>query len=144
MRRLFIDNIELWLSGAGLLVVGLVAAVAPEGMDLWLVATLTALAVSVIHGMIFWIVRRRQRMIRTEALAEIKEVLADVVRNDLAAIALYLPSENEATLREHLDGVNATLADVAAKVDGLSEERLASWKGRYESSVASGTLAFSS
>jgi hypothetical protein len=140
MRRLFLDNLELWLSAAGLLVVAGGAALAPPGTDVWLIAALTALGVSVIHGVIFWVVRRRQRQIRHQAIAEIKEVLADVVKNDLAAIGLYLPAENEATLREHLDGVHSTLAAVAAQVDELSEERLAAWRDRYAPSIASGTV----
>ncbi len=141
MRRLFLDNLELWFSGAGLAVVAAGAALAPPGTDVWLIAALTALAVSVIHGVIFWIVRRRQRQIRHHAIAEIKEVLADVVKNDLAAIGLYLSAENEVTFREHLDGIHSTLSDIAAQVDELSKERLAAWRERYAPSFETGTVA---
>lgn len=53
----------------------------------------TALGISVLHGLIFWVVRRRQRRVRQEAIVEIREMLADVVKNQLAAIGMSLPAD---------------------------------------------------
>ena len=71
--RHFVDNIELYLSAAGLVVVWAVAAV---------------LGVSVLHGAIFWVVRRRQRRIRAQSVHEIREMLTDQVKNQLAVMRM--------------------------------------------------------
>lgn len=133
MRR-FLENIELWLSGAGLLVVWAAAVlVAPGNADVWQVAAVTALAVSVLHGFIFWAVRRRQRRLRNEAIHEIREMLADTVKNQLAVIGLWLQTgDPDSDFEVQLEGINDSIDKISSMVDGLSEESLRSWKLRYE------------
>lgn len=136
MRRFFSRHLDLWLSAAGLLVVGAASVLAPAG--LWLPV---ALAVFAVHGVAAWAVRRRQRRTREAVIGEIREVLADVVRADLPELTRHLPPEHEAALRRRLDGLTNTLAHVAAQVDGLSEER-PSARVYPHTGTAPGALAF--
>ena len=131
--RLFVDHIELWLSAAGLLVVGLVAVVVgPEGGDVWRTAAVTALLISVLHGLIFYVVRRRQRAVRQRAILEIREMMADLVKNDLAVIGMWAQTGERGTAYERrVASTHQALREIGEKVDGLSEESLRSWRLRY-------------
>ena len=137
--RLFLKDIELYLSGAGLLVIWAVPALFGQS-DVWKVAAFTAVGVGVIHGLIFWFVRRRQRKQRMATILEIREMLSDVVKNQLAVIQASLPEERR---REKYDiffeGIEESIAEIAERVDSLSEESIEEWKADYEVAVANAT-----
>ncbi|MBL0937863.1 MAG: hypothetical protein IBJ03_03150 [Gemmatimonadaceae bacterium] len=128
----FFDNIELWLSGAGVAVILLVPRLGlSEQHSYWSVMAVTALIVGVLHGVIFWLVRRRQRRVRDEALREIKSMLMDRVNNKLNVISMHVEMQDVAASRETMDGVQSAVRDVTNLLDSLSEESLTSWKQRY-------------
>ena len=130
----FVDNIELWLSAAGLLVVWVVAALlGPTGVSVWQVAAVTALAVSVLHGTIFWVVRRRQRLIRAKSVHDIREMLTDQVKNQLAVIRMWVPEGEEGAAL--FEGISESIAEIDEMVDGLSEEKLKAWKASYRNAA---------
>lgn len=133
MRR-FIDHIELWLSAAGLLVVGLVTLAAP-GVEPWKVAAVTALGISVVHGVLFWVVRRRQRLVRAEAVHEIREMLTDEVKNQLAVIGASLPSRARHDYAEQFEDVSRSVDAISEMMDGLTEEKLSTWKRTYSNAA---------
>jgi hypothetical protein len=94
-------NIELILSAVGLLMIVLVPAiVSPKPENLWEVTAITAILVGFIHGLIFWLVRRRQRIVRAQLLDDLRTVLADVVNNQLIALRL-----NARRYLQHLTGL---------------------------------------
>ena len=136
----FIKNIELWLSAAGLVVILAVPELSAQGGEgFWQVAALTAMVVGVLHGAIFWVIRRRQRRIRECSIEEIREMLSDVVKNQLAVMQMYLPQENEEIVEAELEGIKASISQVSAQVDALSEETLTEWKTHYHEAVANAT-----
>lgn len=141
MLRTFIENIELWLSGAGLFVVWVASVViAPGGADIWKVAAITALVVSVLHGLIFWMVRRRQRRVRQEAINEIREMLGDRVKNQLAIVEMGVKATDvDPELSFQLEAMRESIDNIAELVDGLSEESLRSWKGTYSEAIENTT-----
>lgn len=135
-KRPFLDHIELWLSFAGLVV----ALVVPQLLGVedgsyWRVMAVVALAVGLIHGGIFWVVRRRQRQIRRSSINEIREMLADVVKNQLTAIDMYLPPEDQTIVRQELDGIRASIGRITQEVDSLSEESIHDWKTKYDGAI---------
>ena len=80
--RSFLANIELWLSGVALLIILIVPAMFYSGQhDVWKITAITAIGVGTLHGIIFWLVRRRQRLVRNEAIGEIRAMLTDTVNN---------------------------------------------------------------
>jgi len=134
--RLFLDHIELWLSVAGLVV----ALVVPQMLGVedgsyWRVMAVVAIAVGLIHGAIFWVVRRRQRQIRHSSIHEIREMLADVVKNQLTAIDMYLPPEDQTIVQQELDGIRSSIQRITQEVDTLSEESIHHWKKKYDGAV---------
>ena len=132
MTKRFIDNIELWLSAAGLLVVwGAAALLGPSGVGVWQIAAVTALGVSVLHGVIFWVVRRRQRLIRSESVHTIRDMLTAQVSNQLALMRMWMPDDADEALEAHLDGINASIGEIDQMVNGLSEEKLRAWETTY-------------
>ena len=133
----FIDNIELWLSVAGLLVVWASTAVlGPTGAGVWRIAAVTALGISVLHSAIFWVVRRRQRVIRAESVHEIREMLTDQVKNQLSIMRLWMPEgEGREEFESHFDGIAEAIDHVDTMVDGLTEEKLRAWKANYSNAA---------
>ena len=60
--KIFFDHIELWLSGAALLIVVIVPSlIVPPGDDIWKATAITAISVGTLHGIIFWVVRRQRQ-----------------------------------------------------------------------------------
>lgn len=136
-RNAFIDNIELWLSGAGIVVIlGVPNLVVSTPGSFWKVAAITAIGVGLLHGVIFWVIRRRQRVVRQKSISEIREMLSDVVKNKLAVIDMYLPENNEQEIvEEQLEGIQETIDQISIHVDTLSEESIKDWKTRYDGAV---------
>lgn len=72
MKKYFIEHIELWLSAVGIGIIWVVPLVVPPGgyvEEYWRVVAITAIAVGVVHGVIFWAVRRRQEKRKAETRA---------------------------------------------------------------------------
>jgi len=129
LPRAFVDHIELWLSGVALvLIFGIPAVAGPPGLDFWRLTAIIAIAVGTIHGVLFWVVRRRQRQIRRESIRAIQAMLADVVKNRLTAIDMYLPEDEDPEMvRQEVDGIRTSIREIAEHVDTLSEETLEDW-----------------
>jgi hypothetical protein len=99
------------------------------------VAAITATAVGVIHGVLFWVVRQRQRCVRLATLDETQHMLRDVVLNQLAVIRLSLELHGQAgqpESRQALGRVESAIGVIDGALTGLSEESLRMWRARYE------------
>lgn len=133
--RVFLDNIELWLSGLGLAVIWTVPLILrPAFPDPWQPATVTAVIVGVLHGFIFWSIRKRQRDVRNQAIQEITRMLQDRINNDLAVILINVSSSSqkpEADLHR-LRSTQERVQRIAHHVRSLSEESLQAWKEKYD------------
>jgi len=137
LPRRFINHIELWLSGVALvLIFGIPGVVGPSGVEFWRLTAIIAIAVGTLHGVIFWVVRRRQRQIRRQSIREIQHMLADVVKNRLTAIDMYLPEEEDPEMvRQEVDGIRQSIREIADHVDNLSEETLEDWEEKYDEAL---------
>lgn len=137
LPRGFVNHIELWLSGVALLLIfGIPAVAGPSGIAFWRLTAIIAIAVGTIHGVIFWVVRRRQRQIRRKSIREIRAMLADVVKNRLAAINMYLPEDEEPEMvRQEVEGIQQSIREIAEHVDNLSEETLQDWEETYDEAL---------
>jgi hypothetical protein len=92
----------------------------------------TALGMGTIQWAIGWADRERQRRLRARAIAEIREMLADQVLNQLAAVKMWMaeapdPETMDLVLREADESVDR----VADMIAGLSEEQLDTWRLTY-------------
>jgi hypothetical protein len=92
--------------------------------------------VGTVHGVLFWAVRRRQRQIRRESIRKIQQMLADVVKNRLTAIDMYLPEgEDPEMVRQEVEGIQTSIREIAEHVDTLSEETLEDWEEKYDAAL---------
>ena len=137
LPRAFINHIELWLSGVALvLIFGIPAAVGPGALQFWRLTAIVAIAVGTLHGVLFWVVRRRQRQIRRQSIRQIQAMLADVVKNRLTAIDMYLPeAEDPEMVRQEVEGIRTSIREIADHVDTLSEETLQDWEEKYDEAL---------
>lgn len=131
--RFVLRHLELILSGAGLLVILAVPALFFRRSPRHLLAmAITAIAVGLLHGVIFWVVRHRQRRVRQETIAQLQAMLLDVINNKLtillAAQSAEVGAQDRALLQEK---AQASLASIQALLRDLSEETLLSWRQRY-------------
>lgn len=136
MLRGFLKHIELWLSAAGVAVIlvvpGLILRLA--GVHYWQAMAYTALAVGVLHGCIFWGVRRRQRHVREQTLREAHAMLRDGIQKQVAAL-LTMDARATEDQRRRLDGVFDSLVLLDHLLDSLSSERLRAWSASEEGRV---------
>ncbi len=126
-----LKNLELILTAAGLLIILVAASLATQS-NRWPVAAVTATVVGVIHGILFWLVRRRQRMIREQALRDVRAMLQDVVKNQLMVIQANVHMATRAPDSDKYVGrINTTVGDISAALDSISDEALTSWQQKY-------------
>jgi uncharacterized membrane protein YjgN (DUF898 family) len=93
MRKL-LEYLELVLTGAGVLVVIIAFAIFRD-VEPWKAAAIAGLAVGVIHGIIFFIVRSAQRRARNQAVRAIRNTFDDLVRNKLQVVLFATEIEDE-------------------------------------------------
>lgn len=93
MRNL-LEYLELILTAAGVLVVIAVFAVF-RNVAPWKAAALSALAVGVLHGIIFFAVRSSQRRARRVAVVKIRRTFDDLVRNKLQVVLFATEIQDE-------------------------------------------------
>ncbi len=140
--RWFLNNIELILTAAGIGVILLSGFVASRSAFAVEMATaVSATVVGVIHGILFWLLRWRQRQVRQEAIGQIREMLEDLGKNRLQAIkmSLYMvqarqPDQEERT-RQSFDRTYQILGEMSSLIDHISEESLTSWRQRYRQTL---------
>lgn len=133
MTRHFLDNIELWLSAAGVgVILAAPALISPvTSGDYWRVVAVTAVSVGVLHGVIFWMVRRRQRQLRSAAIAEIRGMLRDVINNKLTVILGSSRGSAGGPDRADLEALAESVRQISELVNTLSLESLQRWQHRY-------------
>jgi len=132
--RIFLRNIELFLSGLGLIVIVVVPnLIQIESLSRWQVTAITATLVGVIHGIIFWLIRRRQRLVRNEAISEVREMLKDIVNNNLAVIALssQLYGSDAHKAQVSIEQTKKAVENISRALDTVSEESLRRWRSKY-------------
>lgn len=140
--RWFLNNIELILTAVGIGVILLSGFVASRSaFSLETATAVSATLVGVIHGILFWLLRRRQRWVRQEAIRQIREMLEDLGKNRLQTIkmSLYMvqarqPEQEERT-RKSFDRVYQILAEMSTLIDHISEESLADWRHPYRQTL---------
>ena len=89
-----LEYLELILTAAGIAVV---AGFFYFFRDIaaWKAAALSALAVGVLHGIIFFLVRSAQRRARRQAVATIRRTFDDLIRNKLQVVLFATEIQDE-------------------------------------------------
>lgn len=129
-------HLELIFTVLGLVVIfGMASLLEIQGVSHWVVAAITATLVGVIHGILFWAVRHRQRLSRRLVLAETERMLRDIVVNQLAVIRMDLDLQmRDPTARSQvaLSRVEQAIEIINTALHDLNEESLARWRSRYD------------
>ncbi len=83
--KAFVNNLELIPTAAGLVVIFGATLLTPFTANPWAVAATTAIAVGILHGVVFWLVHRQQRTVTHigNAVQEISGVLRHLSEESL-------------------------------------------------------------
>lgn len=110
----------------------LLAVVASE-TNLSLEAILGLLAGGLLTGLaVLWGLSCYRRAVREETISEAREVLTDVLKNQLTATVLRLEKYQRQRNETSLGQAKTKLQETAAWVDSFSEATIKEWKHRYE------------
>ena len=101
---------------------------------LCLAAGLVAGVVGVIHGVLFWLVRRRQREVRITTIVELQGMLKDIINNQLTVIQAMnnLREARPEEARRACDYTSRSVTAISDALQHLSEESLRSWQAKYD------------
>lgn len=133
MMNVFLRYIELILSAAGLLVIVAVPTLLPNLAGTpWKTAAITAVTVGVLHGLIFFAVRSRQRRIRHDTIREIAAMLSEVVNNQLSIMTM-LSEHADTNPKKKAEMTLASAHKISAMLAGLNHEALRRWQTRFTS-----------
>jgi hypothetical protein len=127
----FIDNLEIYLTGVALIIIFVVPS-ALGVHDYWRLLGLLAVAISVLHGVLFWLVRRRQRQVRLELIGEIRPMLADRIKNHLVVMLLAATERTEQVDQALTDAAVAAASEITKTLDQLSLDSLRRWEHHYQ------------
>jgi NADH:ubiquinone oxidoreductase subunit 2 (subunit N) len=132
--KFILRYLELIFTVAGLVVIFAAALVFSRvGASYWRVAAITATIVGVIHGILFWVVRRRQRAVRRAVIADVQAMLKDMINNQLAVI-LAMSELREARAEETRrasDYISRSVSAISGALQHMSDESLRSWLVKY-------------
>ncbi len=124
-------NLEVTLSILGLFIVGMIAYTFTDSDgDVWLVIALASIIIGLTNAFILWYLRRRQSIMRTETIEDIREMLKDTVTNNLSVISV------NAQLSQSIENnrkttILDTIEEIDSLLDRLSDRSLATWKNHY-------------
>lgn len=91
-----------------------VAELITHQQDFWRPTAVVAAMVGVLHGLIFWLIRRRQRKVRKEAIKDIQLMLKDQINSLLTVITISAEqAKYQQPSKEDLDNVQATTLRIA-------------------------------
>lgn len=133
--KFFLRQLELIFTVAGLAVIfGAASLFTPAGTTPWRVAAFTAALVGVIHGLLFWLVRRRQREVRLKTIADLQGMLQDIVNNQLSVIQAMneLRQARPDEAQRAADYTSRSVATISQALQHLSDESLVAWKNKYD------------
>lgn len=129
----FLRYLELYLTAAGLALILAVPRLFPP-TDQVLASAVTATLVGLVHGLLFWLVRRRQRQMREALVMDLQGMLKDRINNQLQVVLIHadgsepeLSADDQARLGE----ISRAVREVSSMLDMLSLESLTSWQRRY-------------
>ena len=113
---------------------GVTALFSARGASIWQVAAITAVMVGVIHGLLFWVVRRRQHQVRLMTIVELQGMLKDIINNQLTVIRTMndLRDVRPGEAQRAFDYTARSVTTISDALQHLSEESLRSWKAKYE------------
>jgi hypothetical protein len=127
----FLDNIEMYLTAAGVIICFAVPIIF-HVHDFWRVLGITAVGISVLHGVLFWIVRRRQRQLRRELIDAMRPMLSDRIKNLLTVVLMAATERSEAMDTSRVAAAITAADEITSTLDQLSLDSLHRWHRAYQ------------
>ena len=127
--------LELVFTVVGIAVIfGVTALFSSPGTSVWQVAAITAIVVGVIHGVLFWLVRQRQRAVRLQTISELQGMLKDIINNQLSVIEAMnnLRESRPEKAQQACDYTSRSVTKIFNALQHLSAESLQRWQEKYD------------
>lgn len=130
LQKHFLDNLEVYLTIAGVIICFAVPVIFGVH-DYWRVLAITAVGISVLHGLLFWAVRRRQRHLRHELIEAIRPMLSDRIKNLLTVVLMAATEPSEVMDTSRVEAAIKAADEITATLDHLSLDSVRRWHGTY-------------
>lgn len=128
----FLKRFELYVTLMAVTFLTLAAGLVWADVGSAVVFGATVVGMGTIQWAIQWVDRERQKRLRAQAIAEIREMLVDQVLNQLAAIKMWMTEGRDpAALDLMFREMSASVDQVTRLINGLSEAQLDTWKLTY-------------
>ena len=146
VRTHLLKRFELYIAAMAAAFASVSAVVILAEPPAVVVYAVAVFGVSAVISAIQWAGRERERRLRAQAIAEIREMLTDQVLNQLAAMKLWMAEDPDPeALGLIFEETDASIDRVAEMINGLSEEQLDTWRLTYANAmdhvVAPGAVA---
>jgi peptidoglycan biosynthesis protein MviN/MurJ (putative lipid II flippase) len=144
VRSHLLDNLELYLMAISVAVAVALPLAIEIGTDVQELAA-TALAACVIQGLVLWILRRRNRRVRLQLIAELRAMLKDRINNHLTVVTMSVTqrrdshiSENERELLQMAIGAATAVSRVLEELSVESLRHRTNGRAGFADAVPSG------
>jgi len=111
--------LEVVLTVAGVAVVAIVFLIFRDVAP-WKAAAICAVAVGVVHGLVFFLVRNSQRQARKVALDDIRQTLDDLIRNKLQVVLFASEIQHE----DWRPAAQQAVEEISTRLDLIQGEAL--------------------
>ena len=128
----FVDNLEIYLTLAGVIICFAVPVLFGVH-NYWQVLAITAVGISILHGVLFWTVRRRQRRLRHELIEAMRPMLSDRIKNLLTVVLMAATERSEAMDPARVEAAILAADEITATLDQLSLDSVRRWHRHYRS-----------
>ncbi|HXC24751.1 MAG TPA: hypothetical protein VNU46_02470 [Gemmatimonadaceae bacterium] len=128
----FVNNIELYLTTVGVIICFAIPVLFGVH-NYWQVLAITAVGISILHGVLFWVVRRRQRRLRQELIEAMRPMLSDRIKNLLTVVLMAATERSEMMDAARVEAAITAADEITATLDQLSLESVRRWHRHYQS-----------
>ena len=132
IRAHLLKRFELYAGALTFAFVGLIVVLVRADVSAAVAILATTIGMGAILGAIQWADRERQRRLRARAILEIREMLADQVLNQLAAVKMWMAEPPDPEIVSVVTQETDEAIDrIAILINELSEEQLDTWRLAY-------------
>ncbi len=98
--------------------------------NIWILSASLTLSIAIFFVFIICLLRRHQHLVREETIHQTKQMLDDIVKNQLSIISVNVQLSRPE--KQRLERINAAIEAICCTLDVMSDESLDCWQMKYQ------------